>query len=163
MVHIFMKRNLGKMGTQILVALMSVTLVISGPGGVVLCIGADGHAELKPAYHEKTRQKDHNRCQCCSHHHRQQELHSEQQGGISGDKVQPEHNRLQGCTDLVVFESYAEVGSDNYQTGPIIVGAVANIVDIFFSVENTEDITPWHPPDEKNPSLPSLQTVILLT
>lgn len=152
-----------KISSLLLRVVLCFFLIGSGPGGIVLCIGPNGHTELKPAFHQKDRHSNHYCSQCSCHHHREQGFHTDENHDSTRHKVQPDNKHNKNCVDIAVFVGYAEVAPPSDQIKPITQHVMVIIFDIALGIEAAEEILSSHPPGETNPSLPSLRTVILLT
>ena len=158
-----MKWKHRKISSLLLRVVICFLLIGSGPGGMVLCIGADGHAELKPTFHSKEHHSHQSCSQCCCHHHGEQDFHTGENHDSTRNKVQPDNKHDKSCVDIAVFDGYAEVAPPSDQIKPITHHVMVIISDIALGIEATEETLPSHPPGDTNPSLPSLRTVILLT
>ncbi|MFC1783669.1 hypothetical protein ACFL02_08805 [Planctomycetota bacterium] len=158
-----MKWKHRKISLLLLRVVICFLLIGSGPGGMVLCIGADGHAELKPTFHSKEHHSHQSHSQCCCHHHQKQNIQPDENHNSTRNQMQPDNKYNMSCVDISVFDGYAEVTPPTDQIKPITHHAIVIIFDIALGIEAAEEILPSHPPGEIKPSLLSLRTVILLT
>ena len=159
-----MKWKHRKISSLLLRVVICFLLIGSGPGGMVLCIGADGQAELKPAYHHENHNQKHGYLHGCSQLPREDEIHTEHENGQSYDQVLSEHKHYQTCEDISVFAGYVEAASPPANhLKPITHSDIVIISDIALAVETAQEVLRWYPLGGANPSLPSLRTVILLT
>jgi len=166
-----MKQTPKKIGRLLLRITVCFFLTIGSPEGVVLCVGADGHAKLELACHKKspdTKQCHHH---CCSHCPHQSHSHgsgdqkdqSDKNQDMPGNQLQNDYIHLQSCVDIAVFTGYANFDNTDQTNELPIISVISLPTDDVTSCELSNYILSSHPPGAVHPSLLSLRTVILLT
>jgi len=156
-----MHLSVQKFGSHSIRIAICFLLLVSNSQGMVLCIGADGKAELKPALHHKKENS-----QTCSHTcglHRPTHDNSNSSKEDSTTKLTTVSSNFQSCTDIPFAVGNVDTNSISLSmqvTAWITPDSINDITDCLSPVEIkfTHQFS-----DFPDTPLGMLRTVILLT
>ena len=107
-----MRLSLHRFGSLAIRIAICLLLLVSNAQGMVLCIGADGKAELKPAIHHH-KDKSHTCSHTCGLHHPIHDNSKSQKENSTTTKIKSLSSSVQHCTDIPLTVGCIDTNSHN--------------------------------------------------